>query len=366
MTRDDRLEWVKMFEQTGHAGLVCDRFGISRPTLRKWVLRYRQYGLDGLDEKSRRPTSSPNQKVFEREEALILELRRKQGLGVARLREELNSRHGLDLSIDTIAKVLRRAGEPAKRPLGSKKKPDAMALRTINHASWLGCQAPRPDGGSGAASNVASAAIAALISRGDFKPGQKLSEAVLMRKLLLSRAQVREGLKYLALGGVVRLERNRGAFVAMPSPDEVEQAYAARRLIEREIVESLSRHCTEEGIRKLRSHLDLQMEALKSGDRGQLVWLLTEFHRVLASLGDNRALEGFVQNLTDKTSLATLLYDLQEDPARGVKDHAALIDLLERGDAQGASALMQRHLSTNQRRLIEASAVVRGTAEPGD
>ncbi|MBV9386068.1 MAG: IS481 family transposase, partial [Chroococcidiopsidaceae cyanobacterium CP_BM_ER_R8_30] len=28
-----RLRWIKLYEQTGNAGLVCLRCGISRPTL---------------------------------------------------------------------------------------------------------------------------------------------------------------------------------------------------------------------------------------------------------------------------------------------------------------------------------------------
>ena len=45
-----RLGWVKLYQQTGDAGLVCRRCGISRPTLRKC----------GADTRPRaRPGSSP-------------------------------------------------------------------------------------------------------------------------------------------------------------------------------------------------------------------------------------------------------------------------------------------------------------------
>ena len=43
-----RLHWGKLYENTGDAGLVCSRCGISRPTLRKWVRRYLESGIDGL------------------------------------------------------------------------------------------------------------------------------------------------------------------------------------------------------------------------------------------------------------------------------------------------------------------------------
>ena len=50
-----RLVWVKLFEETNDAGLVCRRCGISRPTLRKWWKRYSEQGIDGLSSQSKRP-----------------------------------------------------------------------------------------------------------------------------------------------------------------------------------------------------------------------------------------------------------------------------------------------------------------------
>lgn len=43
-----RLQWVRLCEESGDAGLVCRRCGISRPTLRKWWKRYQAQSLDGL------------------------------------------------------------------------------------------------------------------------------------------------------------------------------------------------------------------------------------------------------------------------------------------------------------------------------
>ena len=105
-----RLGWVRLYEQVGDAGLVCRRCGISRPTLRKWWRRYRAEGSAGLEERSRRPHISPGRKVLEREEGLILQLRRERKLGLKRLRIELIRNHGLKLSLDTLHKVLVRHG----------------------------------------------------------------------------------------------------------------------------------------------------------------------------------------------------------------------------------------------------------------
>jgi transposase InsO family protein len=103
-----RLGWVELYLETGNAGLVCRRCGISRPTLRKWVKRYKEAGIEGLKDLSRRPKHSPKTKVFEQEEELILKLRKTRKLGARRLQSDLKRHHELSFSLATIHKVLKR------------------------------------------------------------------------------------------------------------------------------------------------------------------------------------------------------------------------------------------------------------------
>jgi transposase len=89
-------------------GIVCRRCGISPPTLRKWLRRYRAQGVRGLLSQSRRPRRSARRKVGLQEIALILDLRRSRRLGIKRLRNELIRLHQVRFSLATIHKVLRR------------------------------------------------------------------------------------------------------------------------------------------------------------------------------------------------------------------------------------------------------------------
>jgi len=111
-----RLAWVELYLDTSNAGLVCRRCGISRPTLRKWARRYTKEGIEGLSSLSRRPKHSPQTKVFEQQEELILKLRKKRKLGVRRLQSELKRLHNLSFSPAIIHKVLKRNNiAPLKR-----------------------------------------------------------------------------------------------------------------------------------------------------------------------------------------------------------------------------------------------------------
>jgi DNA-binding GntR family transcriptional regulator/transposase len=323
---------MDMLRSTGSAAQVCAAFAISRPTLRKWRQRFEALGPAGLDEPSRAPAHSPNRKVFAAEESVILELRRTRKLGVHRLRGVLRERHGIDLSADTILKVLRRAGEPPLR----------AGRRGADGGSHVELVSPPVHAG---------AAIGELITTGAFRPGEKLSEGALAGRLGIGRTLVRETLRQLAISGLVVLRRHRGAFVAQPSLEQVRQAYAARRLIEGAVIADVCGHCTAHDIRRLRSHLERQVAAEASGQRQALVKLLTEFHMVIASLGENRVLDGILADLTARTSLAVMVYDHGSEPSCAIEEHRQLIDLLAAGDTVGATRLMQEHLTTIQRRL---------------
>jgi transposase len=103
-----RLRWVQLFHETQDAGLVCCRCGISRPTLRKWVRRRAEQGLPGLESRSRRPKTSPRQKILPEHETQILQFRSERKLGARRIQAELRRNHNLSFSLVTIHKVLKR------------------------------------------------------------------------------------------------------------------------------------------------------------------------------------------------------------------------------------------------------------------
>ena len=47
-------------EVTGYVAMTCRYYGISRQVYYRWLRRYREQGVDGLRDLSRRPHHSPN------------------------------------------------------------------------------------------------------------------------------------------------------------------------------------------------------------------------------------------------------------------------------------------------------------------
>src|SRR4051794_4313406 len=87
-------------------------------------------------------------------------------------------------------------------------------------------------------------------------PGAKLSESEVGSLFDVSRTVVRSVLQMLAYEGLVRIERNRGAFVSNPTPEEARQVFDSRRLIEPGIVRAAAERLTAADIAALRLHLE--------------------------------------------------------------------------------------------------------------
>ena len=107
-----REEFVVLASPEGaNVRALCRKFGISPRVAYKWRNRYREQGLAGLKDGSRRPASSPNKTSAELEE-LIVALRQKHpAWGARKLRTRLQALGHVELpAASTIQAILKRRG----------------------------------------------------------------------------------------------------------------------------------------------------------------------------------------------------------------------------------------------------------------
>ena len=86
---------------------LCKEFGISRPTGRLWLKRYRTDGVAGIAELSRRPHGSPRQTDSGLEQQVV-QLRQQYPDWGARKLQVLLARGGVELTRSTIHRILLR------------------------------------------------------------------------------------------------------------------------------------------------------------------------------------------------------------------------------------------------------------------
>lgn len=89
---------------------LCRRHGISRKTGYKWIKRFKEFGVDGLQDQSRSPHTSPKRSADKLEQAVIAIRREHPAWGSRKIRKILqNEGHeGALPAASTITSILRR------------------------------------------------------------------------------------------------------------------------------------------------------------------------------------------------------------------------------------------------------------------
>ncbi len=107
--RDQRVEFVIRASRGECLSVLCREYEISRPTGYVWLNRFREHGVAGIEEHSRRPLRSP-QRTAALLEARIVALRRQRPDWGARKLAVLLEREGFSLPVITVHRVLLRHG----------------------------------------------------------------------------------------------------------------------------------------------------------------------------------------------------------------------------------------------------------------
>jgi transposase InsO family protein len=145
--RDQRVEFVVRAQQ-GQQNLsrLCAEFGIARPTGYVWLKRYREQGVAGIEEHSRRPRHSPHQTAPSVEQRIV-QLRRERPDWGARKLQLLLRDEGILLPVITVHRVLLRHGwvRPDDRRSPAWQRFERVApnqLWQMDFKSPKGCQQP--------------------------------------------------------------------------------------------------------------------------------------------------------------------------------------------------------------------------------
>lgn len=183
------------------------------------------------------------------------------------------------------------------------------------------------------------------------RPGTKLTENTLCEVFGVSRTQIRRVFVVLGERGVVELHPNRGACVASPTVDEARLVFEARRTIEKSVVAAAARCISPKQIAGLRRSIRDEAKAEEDGNRQEAIRLSGEFHVELAKAAGNPILAKFVEQLVTRTSLIIAMFGSKQSSSCTEQEHGALLDALEKRDANKAAALMDHHLEHIERDL---------------
>ena len=186
------------------------------------------------------------------------------------------------------------------------------------------------------------------IIRGDFRGGDFIEEEVVSAAAGVSRTPVREAFHRLESERFLELLPRRGARVRQVTAQEMLQVYEARRLVEgfaaRRICEA------GRGAPPAMKRLAAEMRALGDRDLRAHVDLDRDYHRALVEGSRNDVLAEVLQGLRGRQQHVAFAV-LNADPSRLetiLSEHEAMVAALDRHDADGVVALLNRHLQPVQ------------------
>lgn len=209
--------------------------------------------------------------------------------------------------------------------------------------------------------------VTAMILDGRLGPGQRLPvEKDLADALGVSRGSLREGIRALAVLGVVETRQGDGTYVTALDPGslvaplglvvELQAAghalhvHTVRRLLETEVA-----GLAAAGARAPGADLDAAREALARGaavlaaadvDHEALLEADQAFHRALAELAGNPVLAALTDAMGGRTARHRLTRGVVEPgaEARTQREHEAILDAVAAGDVDRARIRMAAHL----------------------
>jgi DNA-binding GntR family transcriptional regulator len=204
-------------------------------------------------------------------------------------------------------------------------------------------QTARAAPGGARSARVYEALLEAILDH-RLAPGTRLPEDDIGTVFGVSRTIVRAALQSLAHERVVIIQPNRGAQVAHPSIEEARQVFEARSLLEPRIAALAAERANSRDVARLRRHHREEETAIRKGDQRRAIALSARFHNMLAEIADQKILEGFVRELTSRSSLVVALYWHRKDTTCERHAHHELLDSVAAHNGKRAADLMRSHL----------------------
>lgn len=189
---------------------------------------------------------------------------------------------------------------------------------------------------------------------GTLEPGTKLSQVALAEQLGVSRTPLREVLRMLQEEGLVEIEPNQRTRVAGLDPQELDELYASRILLETLALSVSIETFGPDDAKRAKSLLTTMRTSGRKGDVRAWFAAHREFHRMMyTAVG-----EGLQRQLcayADRSTRYIRIYQLAEptDWQRdGDAEHQAILDAVVAHDRPTAVAGLAHHLARTAARVL--------------
>jgi DNA-binding GntR family transcriptional regulator len=198
------------------------------------------------------------------------------------------------------------------------------------------------------ASEQAYTEIRSRLLRGDYSPGERLSESELSEKCGVSRTPVREALRRLALEYFVRIEPNRGAFVIDWSREDIMDMFEMRSMLEGLAARKAAERASPAHIEKLFNiinEIDVISANAESEIIEQFLSLNRQFHDVIFEASGSPKLTEIIARFVEQAVVVrTAAQFNSDDIARSNQHHKDLANAIRARNGILAENIMRVHI----------------------
>jgi DNA-binding GntR family transcriptional regulator len=184
------------------------------------------------------------------------------------------------------------------------------------------------------------------IIRGEIAEGTQLRQDAIATQYQVSRIPVREALRQLDAEGLIAIVPNRGAVVPALSPDDIEELFAIRALLEPEILKRSIPQLTKEDFAEADAILRKYVSELRREDHvsgwGRLNW---HFHSTLYARANHPRFMAIIRNVNNSGERYTRLQlYLTHGIKRANEEHHQILELCRKRDVDAACKLLREHI----------------------
>lgn len=193
------------------------------------------------------------------------------------------------------------------------------------------------------------------ILKGELKPGERLMEIQLAKKLGVSRTPVREAIRKLELEGLVLMIPRKGAEVAEITRQDLEDVLEVRAALEELAVKDACSHITNEQLEELKRAAEEFKKALQGDDLIACVQTDMNFHEVIYGATNNKRLMQILNNLREQMYRYRLEYLKDKSTHKMLVDeHDAIRKALKKHDKAKAGAAIRVHIDNQKTSILES------------
>lgn len=183
------------------------------------------------------------------------------------------------------------------------------------------------------------------IAEGFYRPGDRLIERTLCDQLGVSRTVVREVLRHLETEGLVETVAHQGPIVARLDPEQVEEIYEIRALLESEAARACAVHATPAVIKQLREIRKEIEDGFEKGDFSRVLHDTERFYAAMFAGGHKGMMHQVVKSLNARINQLRSM--TISSPGRGTESNREMNKLLTaiaRHDGDAAAAASLEHV----------------------